>query len=413
MTTETIEYGNYTLTLTVASAVNMIVALRDHHITTMDLRICFGLVECLTTKTITNLQSDFASSPPLHALQKLTGIKHLATIQHCLSHLVDQSILVVTKQGHQFSKCLIPEAQETFHRLCPGRQSLKRCLPCPRRILRMLAQNSSKSRGLTLLGLLLRAGQIGVQFCANQKLLAPLLGLAERSVNYAFDWFRQQGILSTEKPLRAWRRRRDGLFCQLHFSQKSQENLVESSPELSPAEIRQLISDALANMETDEEVPQVCEPGECDPSLQKCSDASSDFAVSLEAKGGDFAVAYIRDKKLPEREIRKSENLAQAMAEADVFDVKGKHLSNMRYVFGLYLSAVKRGLLTACSANLRNVFYAAYRAGMKGRDPAKLFSYLLRHQFQGITGADEAAVNPRLNHFREKYGSLVPELLLI
>ena len=378
------------------------------------LKVFLALIEIKTTESF--LKTKGRPIPCLlKEIERLTGLSK-RSLRESLRHLERYQLLSVTETV-EFNLELLKGAETILTTVSKNRH-YKRIIPIPRQLLRRLSKSGAKTTILSALTLLIRGasysgkGELKNRCAIKQSMIAQLLGVSVRSVINAFKILRSLGLIATETPRFIGKLIKDGLFVIITFSQK-QSRPMKAAPASqkveSGADIRDTIKRSLKSVvEPDAVASKLSTRGQSSTAL---------FFQGSSSNSASFFQDY-RDKKLSStKKDQISETISpveiQPEIELDIFnldaDIFNKKLPGS-WLVDLFIDGVKKGLFSVSEANFLNFFRARQRALTKGNCPTRLFSYLIRNGFCGITYHDEEVVDGPAKSLWHKYQPIMRQL---
>lgn len=193
-------------------------------------RLFWAVVEVATVQEMFKKGSKKIPPCTLGWLQELTKIKHTSTIEKELTQLTGLGLIEfknnVAILPKNVDESFIDENRERFAELTGKRRSLKRLVPISRHLLRELCRSTARTLHSVSIVALLRASSYDkykkVKNTGTLKLAAiqRFTGWSKSAIAEAMRYLREKGYLESERPTRAWRVIRDGLFVKIRFSEK-------------------------------------------------------------------------------------------------------------------------------------------------------------------------------------------------
>lgn len=252
---------------------------------------------------------------------------------------------------------------DTFLKALPNN---RRTVPVPRRVIRLLAGGLPRAVAATLIAMLIRGmfwqrehAKHRIDGRVKAKWIADQFGLSLRAVKEARQRLEQLGWISI-LPAAQWERNRWGLHYAINVdwvppgesAPPRNENPVESAP---PDQTVHLLKE-------------------------------NNLRNRNPARAAERPVAY-------------QEAIADSDAPPKLTDLQPGDLSKFHRVNALYEQAVEKGLAGPGDAGRLDFFALAGRAVTHGKEPLKLFSWLLhRKRFDVISDADEDAADRWIKH---------------
>lgn len=196
-------------------------------------RVFWSVIEIATVQEMQSKNKNKVPSCTLGWIQELTGIKLLSDIRDEVTHLSTHGLLQFNGDRVSLLKHLdesfIKEHEEQLAEIVGKGRSLSRLIPIPRQLLRKLCRSTARTLHSVVIVSLLRASAFnkykGVKNEGTIKLAAiqRFTGWSKSAIADAIRYLREKGYLETERPRKAWKLIKHGLFIKIRFSEKQGE----------------------------------------------------------------------------------------------------------------------------------------------------------------------------------------------
>ncbi len=373
-------------TLTPTQLCNVLWTFQERRISNQAFRVAFALeaqqaIGCALRRLRPQRRSPLSNAPEL--LSRLSGIPR-DRVATALRQLDRAGVLA----GPGLRKTPIP-GSEALLEVLRCRRSARRPIPVPRRILMFLAQLSALALSQVMIGYLLRGlsrhprtGEMGHRGTVKASWLARHLGLSLRSVRLARASLINQGWISADTQSIQRKLNRDGAYFTIRLDWKPNpvRTSQESRPMSPPAPTQNRHLDRESAPLQPNRPPDFAPPKE-------------DLRTSIE-KDQNQRTHPTAPLPEPSPGVFKSKPNLNAVQLED--------LRNFGRMEILFRQAVQRYGLAPVEAEVLNFIAAAVRAREIGRDPARVFVWMVRHRkWDHITQAQEDYARRALARYRQ------------